>query len=163
MIQRKINHIYRTKEIQSSIMKRSIDNLSDFMNCISDIENGYAVIWFFSGIKTIPVKNGALDENLELDDSLKNIVKTRIFNEDKEWHIWRTNAGIKARLRKDNNDNGDKIEVIDAESPLKSVIAKPLTFMGFSGSKIKLIIRNYIGYSTNQAGYTDMRFVNFKN
>lgn len=158
-----INPIYQLNKMSSRTEIKDIQDMSDILDCIKDINTGHAIVWLFSEIKTAYIRNGELKTDLLEGDLTKYLVKARFFNQDKEWHIWRVANGLKARLREDNNNAINEVEYIDAEMPLKAVITKVLTSTGFTGKNIKLITRNYIDYQNNQAGYCDLRFVDFKN
>lgn len=156
-----IEPVYELKSLHSNTLFKNINNQSDIEECIKDIKDGMAIIWLFSEIQTDLIKDGKLlNYEMPNSDKLKYIIKVRFFNESKEWYLWRVEEGLKARLREENEE-GTTVEAIDAKTILKSIIADPLKTHGFRGSKIKLIIRNYINYEDNQAGYFDSRFVKF--
>ncbi len=123
----------------------------------------------------------------EIDDvKLSNILKLRVFNEDSELFVWKTNlGGHHARLRTDGN--GTKQGIVEAKQVLFGTEAKPVTDNALysvltekRGTEILLPIpnlkindkkerlciktRSYIGYieKTGQATYEDVRFVKFE-
>lgn len=156
-----IEPIYEANAVQSKVEFKDLRSLDDINRCFNDINNGTAVIWLFSEIKTVKIQNGNSAEELSQIDLMKYLVKARLFNEQKEWHLWRTGNNMKGRCRLDGS--GEYCEYVASELPLKSIIAKTAVEMGgVTGKKVKLITRNYIDYQNNQAGYFDMRFVGLK-
>ncbi|HOV91197.1 MAG TPA: CRISPR-associated protein Csx19 [Syntrophorhabdaceae bacterium] len=109
------------------------------------------------------------------------VQRARIFDTDKELHIWRTAEGLKGRVRVDNE--GEPVTVVDAYQVLFGTKAVPLD-NGFTKltedrgtelivpfeplsiddgeRRLKLHTRNYVGFNeASQAGYVDCRFVEF--
>ena len=135
---------------------------------IQEINNGYAVLWQHHAVFLGQINDGNI-EWLNMDqpiDDEEHLVRLRAFNENQEYHFWRTSEGIKGRLRKDNLTEGET-EVIDTQMVLRGVVAEPLLKENGELKKGKLLAvstRNYIGYNsqTKQAGYVDSRFVNFE-
>lgn len=138
----------------------------DLKNVISQIANGYAVLWqhhaVFSGI----VENGTVrwlrDEMFENAD--EHIVRLRLFNDEAEYHFWREGTRLKGRIRKDG-EGREKCDIIETAMLLRGVIGGQLRKLTeFNGkNKLRILTRNYIGYQpeTGQAGYVDSRFVKF--
>ena len=120
------------------------------------------------------------------DVKLSNILKLRVFNEDSELFVWKTNlGGHRARLRSDGT--GTEQGIVETKQVLFGTEAKPLTddpvysvLTEKRGTEIILPIpnlkindkknrmciktRSYIGYieKTGQATYEDVRFVKFE-
>jgi len=108
----------------------------------------------------------------------------RLFDKEKELHLWRSNGVLKGRLRKDTE--GQETEYVTTKQILNGtsfedrdigILAKEekcteyyLPFAELKNipdknkDRIAIITRNYIGYSEGikQAGYTDSRFVDFE-
>lgn len=125
----------------------------------------------------------------DIDVTLSNVQKLRVFNKDAELFVWRTNKSTyNARLRTDGE--GEKQGMVDARQVMFGTEAKPanndvkysyltekrgteiilpLKDLGISDSDIndgkgRLCIhtRSYIGYIDNMlATYEDVRFVEF--
>ena len=163
MINRTIVPVYKLEATTSQVSFKTFTTQSEIIDCAGSIDNGFAIIWLFSEIKTLSIKNGQLSGDLSSFDLIKYLVKARFFNEEKEWHIWRSGDVLKGRFRDDTDNSGEVYRFVKAELPLKAVITDPLSKMSFKGNMIKLITRNYVDYQNYQAGYYDMRFVNFKN
>lgn len=132
-----------------------------------EINNGYVVLWQHHAVFTGQIDKGAIqwlnDENLVSDD--EHIVRLRAFNEEEEYYFWRTSDGIRGRLRKDSEAEGEA-EVIDTQMVLRSVVAKPLKKANVDLAEAKTIAvltRNYIDPEANQASYIDSRFLDFEN
>jgi hypothetical protein len=127
------------------------------------IRNGWAIFWQHHSVFTGQISNGKiqwLDGQPEPEDN--HLVRLRTFNEDLEYHFWRSGQEIRGRLRSDGL--GDDTEYIDTSIVLRSVVAKPLkNLQEFTEAKISICTRSYIGYNsdTYQAGYVDSRFVYF--
>ena len=121
--------------------------------------------------------------NYSLDDP-KYIQRLRIFNEDEELLLWRSDSGFKGRYRKDGD--GDEIDVVDAEQVLfgtdKEDFGDGFTslfetrgtkiILPFTGLDVKdktkdkrvfIQTRNYIDSDALQATYVDCRFMGFWN
>jgi len=118
------------------------------------------------------------------DVKLLNILKLRIFNEDTELFVWKTNlGGHRARLRTDGN--GTEQGMVEAKQVLFGTKAEelgngyskltenrgteiilPLTNLKIDEKDHRMCIktRSYIGYfeKTGQATYEDVRFVKFE-
>jgi hypothetical protein len=134
---------------------------------IQEINNGYAVLWQHHAVFTGQINDGNiqwLNSEQPVDDD-KHLVRLRAFNENQEYHFWRTSDGIKGRLRRDGGTES-KADVIDTQMVLRSVVANPLKKVNveFAEGTLAVLTRNYIGYDndTKQAGYVDSRFVNFE-
>lgn len=111
----------------------------------------------------------------------KFVQRARIFDNDKELHIWRTNSGLNARIRIDNE--GDHVTVIDARQVLFGTKAQtlndgftklvedrgtelivPFEKLTIDDKKKRLLLhtRSYVGFNEAfQAGYVDCRFIGF--
>ncbi|MDP3149831.1 MAG: CRISPR-associated protein Csx19 [Ignavibacteria bacterium] len=112
----------------------------------------------------------------------KYIQRMRIFNENEELMLWRSEGKLKGRLRKDNE--GDEVNVVDADQVLFGTI--PNAINGFTRiteergtelilpfknlkvdngkNRMKITTRNYVGFNEiHHATYVDCRFVGFKN
>jgi CRISPR-associated protein (TIGR03984 family) len=111
----------------------------------------------------------------------KHIQRVRVFNQNKEFHAWRTSNGMKTRKRTDFL--GTEVDVVIAEQVLFGTMAKnkgdgfteifekrgtrlcvPFKNLMIDEKKNRLFIKthNYIGYNpVGQATYTDCRFVSF--
>ncbi len=108
----------------------------------------------------------------------KYLHKLRVFNKDRELHLWRSNDGINGRLRIDGE--GEEIDAVDACQVVFGTRSKelngnysrltedrgveliiPLIGINLNEKKrVFLYTRNYIGYTpVGQAGYVDCRFV----
>lgn len=127
------------------------------------IRNGWAILWQHHSVFTGEVVDGKvqwLGGEPELDDI--HLVRFRAFNEDREYHFWRSGQEIKGRLRSDGP--GVNTEYMDTAMVLRSMVAKPLkSLQEFTEGEISICTRNYVGYNSDtcQAGYVDSRFVNF--
>lgn len=114
----------------------------------------------------------------------KFLQKIRVFNQDKEVFIWRTEEGFKGRLRVDEKGKGTF--VVDATQVLWGTKAKEKTgdftllseergtelklpflfseleYINDEKNRVFLKTRNYIGYNKiGQATYVDSRFLGF--
>jgi CRISPR-associated protein (TIGR03984 family) len=112
----------------------------------------------------------------------KFIQRIRIFNQNEELMLWRSEGKLKGRYRKDND--GNKIDVVDNDQVLFGTKAEeingytklteergteiiiPFKDIILDGNKkedrIKIKTRNYIGFNEiHQATYIDSRFVEF--
>lgn len=155
-----IKSIYDIKSTNSNVELKEFKNNQELLKTFNEFGSGYSVIWLFPGIKVFDL-NQKIPELEEIDFE-KNLVKARIFNSEREWYIWRSENKIKGRLREDGQGEYSQ-EFVDVESPLRSVVGNQINQIGIGDKKNKLLMRNYIDHQNNQAGYSDMRFVEFKN
>ncbi|MGE4589408.1 MAG: CRISPR-associated protein Csx19 [Acidaminococcaceae bacterium] len=129
-----------------------------------------------------------LDDSLVIDtfktvnwsEILNKIQRLRIFNEQKELHIWRSKGKLKGRLKVDAEDKPE--EHIDVDQLLWGTTVKevkgylelkeergtylkiPKFFEGEVDPNKRIFIqtRNYIGYTAaHHATFVDCRFVKF--
>ena len=173
-------------EYQLGICRSKVDLLyeeKDILLNINAFLSGKAVAWYYGEIVFYKIENGNFNVTKRLDE----LVRLRLFDEDKELHIWRSNGILKGRLRSDSIEgDGDTTEYIEAKPLLngtsffpsrsgsgiyateKKGISYDLPFpeleplIGTEENRITLLTRNYIGYfDIGQAGYVDCRFVKF--
>jgi len=134
-----------------------------------------AVVWYYDQIAFYELNDGRFDYGTRTVDEL---VRLRIFNKDRELHIWRSNGVLKGRLRTDGEGkemkyvlagqimngthfitDGDFLHVTeergtDYKLPFTELLKKDKEI-----ERLKLITRNYVGYNEiGQAGYVDSRF-----
>jgi CRISPR-associated protein (TIGR03984 family) len=155
-------------------------------------DNSWFIAYLYHRVVIGQIKNGKFDYHpyakIPNDVTLLNFLKLRVFNEDSELFVWKTNlGGYKARLRIDGTGQeqgvvdakqvlfGTKAEKLDQKySILKedrgTEIILPLSELGINEIDInkgkgRLCIhtRSYIGFieETGQATYEDVRFVEF--
>lgn len=147
-------------------------------------DSGLALVWYYNRVKLYNAKEWIL--NLH-GGVLADLVRARVFNEEQELHLWRSNQKIKGRHIKDNKEaNGSKIEDIhwvDSKLPLNGSIIKcaeesyslysdkdqfkldfPNSLTSIKEGSIYIMTRNYIDYNSQwQAGFVDCRFVKIEN
>lgn len=160
------------------IRHSELNSISEWQTEVADLNNAKAVIWYYDEIVFLYNENWA-----EKLNDLSEIVRLRLFDTEKELHIWRSNGKLVGRLRKDISGIGER-EYQVAEQILNGTrfewkegyldvtedkgIHYKLPFEELKGiddtkNRIALVTRNYIGYSDiGQAGYVDSRFVDFK-
>ena len=176
-----MKHEYKLDKCRSKV-----DFISEDKNIllkINSFQNGKAVAWYFGEIVFYNLKDGNWNVPMK---GLDELVRLRLFDENKELHVWRSNGTLKGRLRSDSIEgDGDFIEFVEAKPFLngtwfsksksgfgifateKKGISYDLPFTELepligSENRITLLTRNYIGYSDiGQAGYVDCRFVKF--
>lgn len=134
------------------------DNLTEnvFAAYISKFEEANAIVWYYDKIVFLQNK----DWVNELKD-LSAVVRLRLFDTEKELHIWQSNGELKGRFREDGK--GDACEYVESKQILNwNESLKDLGFdkTNVDKAKVKLIARNYIDCSDiGQAGYVDCRFI----
>lgn len=154
-------HIKTVSSVPEPVEWQGLDAIA------KNIVGGYAVLWQHHAVFTGQIKDGRIEwlnsESPVTDD--KHMVRLRAFNQNEEYHFWRTSDGIKGRLRRDGETEGES-DVIDTKMILRSVVAHPLKKIraDFEEGTLAVLTRNYIDYDaqTKQAGYVDSRFVNFE-
>jgi len=88
-------------------------NEGEALGRIAAFKNAKAVAWYFDAIAFYSIDDAGKWHNSNYRDNLKEeLVRLRIFDENKELHIWRSNGQLKGRLREDNE--GDKTDFADA-------------------------------------------------
>ena len=176
-----MKHEYELGKCRSKVDLLSKEN--DILLNINKFQNGQAVAWYYGEIVFYSLMDGNWNDSLK---GLNELVRLRLFDENKELHVWRSNGTLKGRLRNDSVEGeGNITEFVEAKPYLngtsfsqsksgsgifateKKGISYDLPFPELesligSEDRITLLTRNYIGYSDiDQAGYEDCRFVNF--
>lgn len=156
--------VYQIKEISSTAETLTWQGLG---NIGTQLGNGFVVLWQYHAVFTGQIQNGAIywltDEYPVAED--EHIVRIRAFNQNQEYHFWRTGERLIGRLRTDEDKEGENA-VIDTQMVLRSVVANPLKKVSADMTEGTLVVltRNYIDHDpkNQQAGYVDSRFVNFE-
>jgi len=172
------NRIYKLETCKSDVEFLNEEEINESINLF---ENAKAVVWYYDKIEFYNIESENWSSELK---SFDEIVRMRLFDKEKELHLWRSNDILKGRLRKDTE--GAETEYVTAKQILNGtsfedrdigIIAKEekgteyyLPFAKFKNisdknkDRIAIITRNYIGYSDDikQAGYIDSRFVDFE-
>lgn len=168
------------------------DRLNSFIaKILKDFKSGLAACWLHQKILIGTIEDDRIFfEQQELPDYIRDMVRIRIFNIDKEWHIWQSAAGFQARLREETmtgeQTNDDDTPFVDAEVILWGTRSKDLgngfqevredrgTALSLPSSlgliekgepykRFVVTTRNYIDYNEiGQAGYVDSRFVDIQ-
>lgn len=162
-----------------------IDNFERFLESISIIfkEDGFVIAYLDYKVLIGKYQNKEFRFYNEQKFDLSFVKKIRIFNENKELHIWKQGSSLKARLRVDKE--GKSTNAVDVNQviwgtdmhPLENgfttlteergtEIIVPFENLAINDKKNRLAIltRNYIKYNDNgQATYNDVRFVQFMN
>lgn len=120
---------------------------TDILKLIKEFD-GQAIAWFYHRLEII--ESGNL-KDIKLDD----ILKLRAFNIQSELYVWRSNNGLKARLRTDSNTETGGSIAVDTKTFLDPVLTD------FKNKNYqKVLTRNYVKYHTNgQAYYDDCRII----
>jgi hypothetical protein len=129
---------------------------------MKNIDNGYAVLWQYHdvfvgkiGTNTITWANDKTPES----DFKKHLVRLRVFNNEMEYHFWRTGNKIKGRLRIDTE--GDDVSYVDTSMNLRGVAGEQVQKLHDNNHSYFIKTRNYLNAGIEQAGYVDSRFVEF--
>ncbi len=112
--------------------------------------------------------------------SPQKILRMRIYNENEEVHLWKTQSKFKARVLKVQENDGEEQEYVQAKqllwgkAELKDNVIILKEDRGVyiqlpkdavqggvkTGERLFLVTKNYVGYNEiGQAGYVDSRFV----
>ncbi|MFZ5518644.1 MAG: type III-D CRISPR-associated protein Csx19 [Candidatus Zhuqueibacterota bacterium] len=178
------------KEIKSrSVSPVEIKNtLEDTVSSLIN-ESAFYVAWLDYAVLIGRWDDNQFSSHNNESLNIQFLQKVRIFNKDKELYLWRTNGGLKGRLRIDNDVNiQQEAEIIIANQVLCGTDARKLTkddfteineergtnlILPFNYSALKvdneknrvcIKTHNYIGYNeAHQASYVDCRFVGFVN
>jgi len=168
-------------EIESSVITGLIiKNL----NSIKEYINSESFVVAYLDYKVIigTYKNGNFNFYNDEQIDLESIQRIRIFNEDEELMLWRSDGLLKGRLRKDNVglkccivDNnqilfGTRTESLNGYTLLKEDRGTEIIipFQNFvmdekiKGDRVKITTRNYVDFNEiHQATYVDCRFIGF--
>lgn len=149
---------------------------------IKETMSGHAVCWLHNTVLIGRVEEGYVEfYNNQQPDYPHHLLRLRIFNAERECHIWRTGPDFKYRKRLDGR--GEASEYVEAVQPIWGTQASPVEntpnwsrifesrgtelYVPFSGlfldereNRLSIVTRNYIS-KTSQAGYVDCRFVKF--
>jgi len=147
----------------------SVYQFSSLEGIADELEKGFIILWQHHGVFAGEIENKQITwlyENNEGPkvydkDQEEHVLRVRAFDENKEYHIWRSSQGLKARLR-DDTAGEETRQYVETSMVLRGVIAKPLkTLEKYNNNKTLFIkTRNYIHYNEiGQAGYVDSRFV----
>ncbi|MCK9220717.1 MAG: CRISPR-associated protein Csx19 [Bacteroidales bacterium] len=134
---------------------------------IHRIKNGWAVAWFENRIQFYKVENDKWSDDL---GELTCLVRLRVFDADKELHLWKNNGILKGRLREDQPGNeicfitahpilngsrftleaGGKYILAEEDKGTRFRIPYDDSFKELLNddqkNRLRLITRNYIGY-----------------
>lgn len=172
--------MYEIKKIKSSAETGGIVNQINNVISKKFAENGLIVVWLNYSILFGILKEGKMNfYQGRMPDWKKHLIRIRVFNEQKELLIWKSNRNFKYRLRVDELKRKET-EFIDAEQIIwgtKSVLLEggfskiqedrgvefivPFSNLNLSVNKrLVLITRNYLDYNEiKQVGIIDTRFV----
>lgn len=164
---------YEIKHCKSDV--QTLNKVPDWKAQFTDAK---AIAWFYDAIEFYNIKTGKWNQELR---NMEELVRLRIFDEQKEMHIWRSNGELKGRLRTDtigketsyvevnqvmngtkfiNEGNGN---IIATEEKGINYVLPFINLENIDSEKkdrIVLVTRNYIDYNDiSQAGYVDCRFV----
>ena len=155
---------------------------NEWRTIINQFVNAKAVAWYYDAIVFYNIEGGKWNEPIreELDEKL---VRLRVFNTERELHIWRSNGFLKGRLRTDTE--GTETAYVEARQIMNGTSFEKLADGGVTATedkgtsyempyselekniekaeRIVLITRNYIDYNDiGQAGYVDSRFIDYE-
>ena len=161
-----------------------IDNLDEYLSEISG--KSFVIAYLDYKVLIGTCENSKFSFCCNEIIEAKHLQQLRVFNNDMELLVWRSNDYLKGRLRTDSE--GETTEVVDAHQvlfgteskpePLDSLYTKIFEDRGtelslpFSGltvdvkenrkNRVFIKTRNYIDYNkVQQAGYVDCRFLGF--
>ncbi len=155
--------------------------------CENFVGKSYVVVWLDYKVLIGTYENQKFTFYKDESFELKHVQRLRVFNQQKEFFLWRTNGQWKGRLRQD--EEGDKVEVVVAKQLLFGTKStRPRLNEGFTeiyenrgtklilpftdlnlddkaeNNRIFLQTHNYIKTnSIHQVTYFDCRFVAFMN
>lgn len=159
---RKENSLKPAYEIETCNSKVETIAFESFNVVLKKIVNGYAVLWQHHdvfvgkiGESTITWANDKTPES----DFKKYLVRLRVFNDEMEYHFWRTGDKIKGRLRIDTE--GDDVSFVDTSMNLRGVAGEQVQKLFGRNLSYFIKTRNYLNAGNEQAGYVDSRFVEF--
>ena len=180
-----IEPIYKIRECKSNIEDSgdwSSEKLAkEIAEAIKETSAGYALCWLHYAVLVGKVTNGILQYyDSQQPDYPRHLLRMRIFNEERESHIWRSDPVFKYRKRSDGR--GEVVEYVEAVQPLWGTqaaavknapdwsrifeargteIIVPFAHLSLNETqRLSIVTRNYIN-SSGQAGYVDCRFVKF--
>jgi len=133
---------------------------------VNEIQNGWAILWQVNGVFSAQIKNGKiqwLNEDPKVEE--KFLVRLRIFNDQREYHFWKSNQKIKGRVRIDEVENdAENFEVVDSDMVIRGFLFQQIRNVEELDDKYIFIrTRNYVDHypETQQATFNDSRFVKF--
>jgi hypothetical protein len=162
---------YTLRSAQTESVHYPFTSLEDIT---TELGSGYIVLWQYHSIFVGKVEHGLVrwlsTKGEQPENEQKHIVRLRAFNEDREYHIWRSDDRLEGRLREDkvigrSNMETEAIPTVDTCMVLRGVVGELLASSREFENMEKLHIqtRNYVGYNDiGQAGYEDSRFVSIK-
>jgi len=152
--------------------------------------DGFIVSWLDYAVLFGKIEDGRLKfHEGDVPDFSKYLLRMRLFDENRELHVWRTRNGFSCRYRRDcanAGGDGEPVDFIDASQVMFGTSFKdksdfieisesrgikynvPKEFLGCveikmlneRKARLALHTRNYIGYNEiGQAGFVDSRFL----
>jgi CRISPR-associated protein (TIGR03984 family) len=175
-----MNHEYTSGQRKS--LYDVFTDLSKTEELIKTFENARAVAWYYDEIVFYRIENSTWNKEMK---GLDELVRLRIFDEEKELHVWLSNGQLKSRLRTDSI--GEGTQFVDSRLVLNGTsfermnhgvvatedkgIRYELPYPKFEilvgensqKKRVAIITRNYIDHNEiGQAGYVDCRFLDFE-
>ncbi|MHA1339363.1 MAG: type III-D CRISPR-associated protein Csx19 [Promethearchaeota archaeon] len=176
-------NIYKIKKIYIEKNRGTLkkDNIENFV--FDEFKNAYIVYWLYNEVLFGKLVNSSIIFYKEIKNLYNYLIEARIFNENAELHIWKSNGIYKYRYIVDKIVDKYNIEAIDAEQAMYGnkmenlnngfykIIEKkgiqyiiPKNFLKnkelSNENRLFLFTRNYINYNPiGQAGFMDARFL----
>lgn len=163
----------------------SNEKISEFIDdTIKEIGNGFIVCWLYHKVLTASIVSSKVIHPDEVPDYEHQLVRIRIFNPEKEWHIWKSGSHFQVRFREETSQQDPTTDFVDRELVLWGTRSQlyndsfqeltedrgtglllPISAGTLAGKNARFVLntRNYIGYNDiGQAGYVDSRFLDIQ-
>lgn len=161
-------------KVKSIFCKQSKEEWKSLQDVCSHFNTGWVVLWQNHGVFTGKIMKDGKEPQWYAgspEDGKEHLIRLRVFNEEQEYHFWRTGEGIKGRSRRDGV--GEKsVQSIDTQMALRGVVGAPLKkdrvewadkSKEEKGPTLYLKSRQYLAThpKTHQVSYVDCRFLTF--
>lgn len=159
---RKENSLKPAYEIETCKSKVETTVFESFNAVLENIDDGYAVLWQHHDVFVGEISQNKItwsNDKTPDSDFKKHLVRLRVFNDEMEYHFWRTGNKILGRLRIDTE--GDHTSFVDTSMNLRGVAGKHVQKLNGDNHSYFIKTRNYLNAGNEQAGYVDSRFVEF--
>ncbi len=158
-----------TEKIGYLVQKTSSEVLMDKgtadLQAMADfIGKGWIILWQHHAVFAIEVQSGSFKAPVGMAaDQSHHLVRARAFGENKEWHVWREEDGLKGRQRIDlSSHNEGETTYIETQMRLRGMLVHQMDSSQPDEDWV-LHTRNYIGFSPyHLAGYDDSMFLSIE-
>lgn len=113
---------------------------------------GFGIFWYFHKFDYQRVIDSSSWDSILANVEMQDIFRIRVFNEDQELHIWRSNNKLLYRIKSDEDAS---IQYIDSQVLINNQGTSILNYKYY-------VQRSYIDFINDQASIVDSRLVSIQ-